>query len=38
MVLVPHPFANKSDAEMRQIAAGIVPEVVAALTGQRANP
>ena len=34
MVIVPHPFANKSDEEMRQIAAGIVPQVVAALTGR----
>ena len=34
LVIVPHPFANRSDEEMRQIADGLVPQVVAALTGR----
>ena len=34
LLIVPHPFANKSDEEMRQIASGLVLQVVAALTGR----
>ena len=37
MVVVPHPWASKSDEEMRRIVTELVPEIVAALTGRDAS-